>query len=97
MDSELKDVYEIDNKRTWAEQKDDIVTKLIPPLYKLTNKKYNVSNSNLLRMLYDRWRSRHRVSNIEKQGEDKVKQNKRRTNKNLRLQDISKKYSINMK
>ena len=97
MDSELKDIYEIDNKWTWAEQKDDIVTKLIPPLYKLTNKKYNVSNSNLLRMLYGRWRSRYRVSNIEKQGEDKVKQNKRRTNKNSRLQDVSKKYSINTK
>ena len=97
MDSELKDIYEIDNKRTWAEQKDDVVTKLLPPLYKLVNKKYNVSNSNLLRMLYGRWRSRHRVSNIEKQGEEKIKQNKRRTNKNSRLQDVSKKYSINTK
>ena len=97
MDSELKDIYEIDNKRTWAEQKDDVVTKLLPPLYKLVNKKYNVSNSNLLRMLYGRWRSRHCVSNIEKQGEEKIKQNKRRTNKNSRLQDVSKKYSINTK
>jgi len=97
VDSELKDIYEIDNKRTWAEQKDDVVTKLLPPLYKLINKKYNVPNSDILKMLYGRWRSRHRVSNIEKQGEDKIKQNKRRANKNSRLQDVSKKYSINTK
>jgi hypothetical protein len=97
VDSELKDVYEIDHKCTWADQKDDIITKLLPPLYKLVNKKYNVSNGNLLRMLYGCWCSCHRVSNIEKQGEDKMKQNKRRANKNSRLQDVSKKYSINTK
>ncbi|GET67284.1 hypothetical protein GLOIN_2v1488788 [Rhizophagus irregularis DAOM 181602=DAOM 197198] len=45
-----------------AEQKDNIVTKLLPPLYKLVNKKYKVSNSDLLKMLYGRWRSRHRVN-----------------------------------
>ncbi|GET54386.1 hypothetical protein GLOIN_2v1847224 [Rhizophagus irregularis DAOM 181602=DAOM 197198] len=43
-----------------AEQKDNIVTKLLPPLYKLVNKKYKVSNSDLLKMLYGRWRSHHR-------------------------------------
>ncbi|GBC43506.2 hypothetical protein GLOIN_2v1847224 [Rhizophagus irregularis DAOM 181602=DAOM 197198] len=59
-DSELKDVYSINYELTWAEQKDNIVTKLLPPLYKLVNKKYKVSNSDLLKMLYGRWRSRHR-------------------------------------
>jgi len=96
VDSELKDLYEINNKLTWIEQKHEIITKLLPPLYKLINKKYNVSNNELLKMLHGRWRSRHRVSNIEMQGEDKVKRNKRRAKKNSRMQDVSK-YSINMK
>ena len=47
-------------------------------------------------MLYGRWRSRHRVNNIINQGEEKVKQNKRRAQKNSRMQRVSK-YSINMK
>jgi hypothetical protein len=42
----------IDDKLTWAEQKEDIITKLIPPLYKLVNKKYDISNNKLLAMLY---------------------------------------------
>ena len=48
VDSELKDTYEIDSERTWLEQKEDIITKLIPPLYKLVNRKYNVTNGKLL-------------------------------------------------
>jgi hypothetical protein len=79
----------IDNKLTWAEQKNDIVTKLIPPLYKLVNKKYDVSNNDLLTMLRARWRSRHRVHNIEIQGKEKVKKNKRRVSKNTRVQDVN--------
>ncbi|GET67395.1 hypothetical protein GLOIN_2v1488788 [Rhizophagus irregularis DAOM 181602=DAOM 197198] len=86
-DSELKDVYSINYELTWAEQKDNIVTKLLPPLYKLVNKKYKVSNSDLLKMLYGHWRSRHRVSNIRKQGEAQIKRNKRRAMKNSRMQD----------
>lgn len=89
VDSELRDVYEIDNKRTWAEQKEDIITKLLPPLYKLVNKKYNVSNGDLLKMLYGRWRSRHRVHNIKIQGDEKVKENKRRMKKNSRVGEVS--------
>lgn len=95
MDSELSDIYKINEKLTWAEQREAIITKLIPPLYKLVNKKYNVSNSDLLKMLYGRWRSRHRVNNIGIQGEQKVKQNKRRAAKNARMQDVN--YSINIK
>ncbi|GBC12272.2 IS630 family transposase [Rhizophagus irregularis DAOM 181602=DAOM 197198] len=33
--SELKNIYEIDSERTWLEQKENIITKLLPPLYKL--------------------------------------------------------------
>ena len=66
--------------------------KLLPPLYKLVNKKYNVTNRDLLRMLYGRWRSRHRVKNIESQGEEKVKYNKRRVAKNTRKLDVNISY-----
>jgi hypothetical protein len=89
VDSELKDIYEINDGRTWSEQKMDIITKLLPPLYKLVNKKYDVSNGVLLKMLYGRWRSRHRVNNIKIQGDDKIKQNNRRVKKNSRMQDVS--------
>jgi hypothetical protein len=65
---------------------------LLPPLYNLVNKKYDVSNSDLLDMLYGRWRSRHRVKNIETQGQEQVKKNKRRVAKNTRTQDVSKNY-----
>jgi hypothetical protein len=65
---------------------------LLPPLYNLVNKKYDVSNSDLLDMLYGRWRSRHRVKNIETQGQEQVKKNKRRVVKNTRTQDVSKNY-----
>ena len=90
VDSELKDVYQIDNELTWAEQKEEIVTKLLPPLYKIVEKKYNITNSKLLKMLYGRWRSRHRVNNIRKQGDERIKQDKRRSGKNSRMQDINK-------
>jgi hypothetical protein len=95
-DSELKDVYEINEKQTWVEQRNNIVTKLLPPLYKLVNKKYNVSQAVLLKMLYGRWRSRHRASNIKNQGDNKFERNRRRAKKNSRMQDVSI-YSINMK
>ena len=87
VDSELKNLYLIDDALTWAEQKNDIITKLLPSLYKLVNKRYSVSNKDLLKMLYGRWRSRHCVKNIEKQGAEKVKENKRRVAKNARLKD----------
>lgn len=65
-------------------------------MYKLVNKKYDVSNQDILNMLYGRWRSRHRVKNIESQGQEQVKNNKRRVAKNTRMQEVSK-YLINMK
>ncbi|CAG8778999.1 3229_t:CDS:2, partial [Rhizophagus irregularis] len=87
VDSELKDIYKIDEKLTWVEQKENIVTKLLPPLYKIVNKKYSITNRKLLKMLYGRWRSRHRTSNIKNQGDERVKQNKRRSSKNSRMQE----------
>ncbi|GES83413.1 hypothetical protein GLOIN_2v1485488 [Rhizophagus clarus] len=90
VDSELRDTYKIDEERTWVEQKENIVTKLLPPLYKLMNKKYNITNGKLLKILYGRWRSRHRVNNIKNQGEERIKQDKRRAKKNSRMQDKKK-------
>jgi hypothetical protein len=89
-------VYEIDNERIWAEQKECIITKLLPSLYKLVNKKYNVSNSNLLKMLYGRWRSRYCMHNIKMQEKEKTKQNNRRVKKNTNMQDVNKHF-INIK
>ncbi|CAB4491684.1 unnamed protein product [Rhizophagus irregularis] len=57
---------------------------------KLVNKKYNVSNSDILKMLHRHWRSRHCVSNIKKQGDDKVKMDRRRLKKNSRTMDKKK-------
>ncbi|GES77406.1 hypothetical protein GLOIN_2v1485488 [Rhizophagus clarus] len=90
VDSELRDTYKIDEERTWVEQKKNIVTKLLPPLYKLMNKKYNITNGKLLKILYGRWRSRYRVNNIKNQGEERIKQDKRRAKKNSRMQDKKK-------
>jgi hypothetical protein len=60
------------------------------------NKKYNITNDKLLKILYRRWRSRHRMNNIKNQGEERIKQDKRRAKKNLKMQDVSK-YSINVR
>jgi hypothetical protein len=73
VDSELKEVYKIDDTLTWADQRDNIVAKLLPPLYKFVNKKYDISNNDLLKMLYGRWRFRHRINNIKNQGKEQVK------------------------
>ncbi|POG76679.1 hypothetical protein GLOIN_2v1474511 [Rhizophagus irregularis DAOM 181602=DAOM 197198] len=94
IDSDLKDVFEMDVKITWAEQKNNIVTKLLPALRKLVDKRYKVTNKELLDMLYGRWRSRHREYNIRIQGEEKIKSNKRRTTKNSKMQDKKKRRVI---
>ncbi|GET57092.1 hypothetical protein GLOIN_2v1847667 [Rhizophagus irregularis DAOM 181602=DAOM 197198] len=38
VDSELKNIYEIDSERMWLEQKETIIIKLLPPLYKYPEK-----------------------------------------------------------
>ena len=66
----------------WKKQKEEIVTKLLLLLYELVNKKYDISNSDLLKMFYRHWCSRHQAYNIEVQGKEQVKQNKKRVAKN---------------
>ncbi|POG57931.1 hypothetical protein GLOIN_2v1488990 [Rhizophagus irregularis DAOM 181602=DAOM 197198] len=78
----------------FAEQKDEIVTKLLPALRKLVDKRYKVTNKELLDMLYGRWHSRHREYNIRIQGEEKIKNNKRRTAKNSKMQDKKKRRVV---
>ncbi|KAF0504536.1 hypothetical protein F8M41_019513 [Gigaspora margarita] len=88
VDSALKDTYCIDEKLTWADQKNDIITKLLPVLCKKVDKKYNVSQQELLKMLYGRWRARHREFNIRKQGDEQFERNKRRKAKNSMAKDL---------
>ncbi|CAG8823949.1 35835_t:CDS:2, partial [Gigaspora margarita] len=86
-DSALKDIYCIDEKLTWADQKNDIITKLLPALCKKVDKKYNISQQELLKMLYGRWRACHREFNIRKQGDEQVERNRRRKAKNSMVKD----------
>ncbi|CAG8741258.1 4504_t:CDS:1, partial [Racocetra persica] len=44
-----------------------IITKLLPALCKKVDKKYNVSQQELLKMLHRRWHAHHREYNIRKQ------------------------------
>ncbi|RIB24235.1 hypothetical protein C2G38_2032060 [Gigaspora rosea] len=55
---------------------------------KKVNKKYNVSQQELLKMLYGRWRARHREFNIRKQGDEQVERNRRRKAKNSMLLNL---------
>jgi hypothetical protein len=93
VNSELKEVYKIDDTLTWTDQRNDIVIKLLPLFCKLVNKKYDVSNNDLLKMLYGRWRSCHHINNIKNQEEEQMKQNNRRIGKNTKMQDVN--YLIN--
>ncbi|CAG8496699.1 4633_t:CDS:2, partial [Racocetra fulgida] len=81
-DSDLKDIYCIDEKITWVDQKSAIMTQLLPALCKKVDKKYNVSQQELLKMLYGRWRARHHEYNIKKQGDEQYEKNRRRKAKN---------------
>ena len=85
MNSELRELYKLDDKLIWSDQKNDIITKLLPLLYKLVNKKYKnkFSNIDLLKMLYGHWHSRHWVNNIEIQGDDQVKKQKKSSKKHV--------------
>ena len=46
-------------------------------------------------MLHGRWCSRHHLSNIKKQGDNRVKKDRRRASKNSRVADVSNNF-INM-
>ncbi|KAF0419878.1 hypothetical protein F8M41_007124 [Gigaspora margarita] len=85
-DSALKDIYCIDKKLIWADQKNDIIIKLLSALCNKVDKKYNISQQELLKMLHRRWHARHREFNIRKQDNKQVERNKRRKAKNSMYQ-----------
>ncbi|RIB28166.1 hypothetical protein C2G38_2158582 [Gigaspora rosea] len=51
------------------------------------DKKYNVSQQKLLKMLYGRWCAHYREFNIRKQGDEQVENNRRRKAKNSIVKD----------
>ncbi|RHZ85234.1 hypothetical protein Glove_69g37 [Diversispora epigaea] len=56
-----KTKYLIKPELTWVEQRDFIITKLLPRLNKIMNKKYIVLDTDLLEMIHTRWETRHRI------------------------------------
>ena len=87
--SDLYSIYQIRKELTWKVQKNDILTKLLPPLRRKINKKYKVASADIVQMLQRRHRSQHHEYNNETKGEDFVKKNSRRTTKNTAMSNVS--------
>src|SRR5215204_2554480 len=85
----MNTVYQINDRLTWAAQKHDVITKLLPLLKRKINKKYKVTGAEIIRMLQRRHRSRHRENNIGNQGPRAVISNCRRKLKNTAMSDVS--------
>ncbi|RHZ64745.1 hypothetical protein Glove_320g74 [Diversispora epigaea] len=88
--SDLYSIYQIRKELTWEVQKNDILTKLLPPLRKKINKKYKVAFADIVQMLQRRHRSQHYEYNIKIKGEDFVKKNSRRLTKNTAMSNKKK-------
>ncbi|RHZ82089.1 hypothetical protein Glove_114g65 [Diversispora epigaea] len=56
----MNTVYQINNHLTWAAQKHDVITKLLPLLKRKINKKYKVTGAEIIKMLQRCHRSCHR-------------------------------------
>lgn len=65
------------------EQRDDIITKLLPKLSKIINEKYMISDTEIREMLYSRWRTNHRQWRVKVKGNEKM--NLRRMKKNTQM------------
>jgi hypothetical protein len=87
--SDLYSIYQIRKELTWEVQKNDILTKLLPPLRRKINKKYKVTSADIVQMLQRRHRSQHHEYNIETKGEDFVKKKSRRATKNTAMSNVS--------
>ena len=92
--SELYSIYQIRKELTWEAQKNDILTKLLPPLKRKINKKYKVAGAEIVQMLQWRHRSQHHEYNIETKGEDFVKKNSRRATKNTAMSNVSSFFNL---
>ncbi|CAG8678351.1 8522_t:CDS:2, partial [Dentiscutata erythropus] len=90
--SDLYSIYQIQKELTWEVQKNDILTKLLPPLKRKINKKYKVTSADIVQMLQRCHRSQHHEYNIETKGEDFVKRNSRRATKNTAMSNGGDKY-----
>ncbi|RHZ87758.1 hypothetical protein Glove_30g153 [Diversispora epigaea] len=90
VDSEMNTVYQINDRLTWAAQKHDVITKLLPPLKRKINKKYKVTGAEIIKMLQRCHRSRHRVNNIGNQGPRAVINDSRRKLKNTAMNNKKK-------
>jgi hypothetical protein len=69
-----------------VEQRDFIITKLLPRLSKIMNKKYTVSDTDLLEMIHTRWETRHRIHRTIVKGNRKIEL--RRLRKNTDMQKV---------
>lgn len=84
--SKYESRYPIKPECTWVEQRDFIITKLLPRLSKILNKKYTVSDTDLLEMIHVRWETRHRVHRTIVKGNRKKEL--RRMKKNTDMQKV---------
>jgi hypothetical protein len=86
-ESKYKYKYPIKKELTWIEQKDFVITKILPKISKIINDKYKVSNYEIMEMLRMRWRSRHNTWQIEQRG-DKKREDRRKKKNNEMLKVI---------
>ena len=68
-------------------QRDNIVVKILPPITKKINKKYNVAMNQIREMLYMNWRTRNREWRLKMNGDEE--RDKRRKRKNANMQTVS--------
>ncbi|RHZ86250.1 hypothetical protein Glove_53g41 [Diversispora epigaea] len=90
VDSEMNTVHQINDYLTWAAQKHNVITKLLPSLKRKINKKYKVTGAEITKILQRRHRSRHRVNNIGNQGSRVVINDSRQKLKNTAMSDKKK-------
>jgi hypothetical protein len=69
-----------------VDQRDNIITKLLPKLSKALNKKYTVSDTELLEMIHVRWETRHRIYRVKMKGNRKMEL--RRYKKNVKMANV---------
>ncbi|RHZ50402.1 hypothetical protein Glove_499g61 [Diversispora epigaea] len=81
--SKYKTKYLIKPELTWVEQRDFIITKLLPRLSKIMNKKYIVSDTDLLEMIHTRWETRHRIHRTIVKGNRKIELRRLRKNTDM--------------
>ncbi|RHZ77334.1 hypothetical protein Glove_181g29 [Diversispora epigaea] len=81
--SKYKTKYLIKPELTWVEQRDFIITKLLPCLSKIMNKKYTVSDTDLLEMIHTRWETRHQIHRTIVKGNRKIELRRLRKNTDM--------------